>query len=268
MARIHFIVVAALFAACASESHAQPKDAPKTYTNSLGMKFVWIAPGSFLMGSSKEERLGVLPETLHRVTLTKGFFMGVHTVTQGEWEAVMGKNPSSIKGEKNLPVDTVSWHDCQNFIKKLRAKDKDNKPYRLPTEAEWEYACRAGTWTAFHTGESISTDQANFDGSFAFGNGKPGEFRRRTTPVGSFPANAWGLHDMHGNVWQWCQDWFGEYPSRDVVDPQGPEKGGSRVLRGGCWRFGADYCRSAYRHWLAPEHRYIFLGFRVCFTSE
>ena len=157
---------------------------------------------------------------------------GVYTVTQEQWQAVMGNNPSHFKGEKNLPVEKVSWDDCQEFIKKLREKDK--KPYRLPTEAEWEYACRAGTTTPFHFGETISTDQANYNGNFTYGNGKKGVYRKKTTPVGSFPANAWGLHDMHGNVWQWCQDWYGDYPQKDVVDPQGPEKGDRPCA---AWRF-------------------------------
>ena len=175
------------------------------------------------MGSPKEEKERKDDEIQHKVTLTKGFYMGVYTVTQEQWQEVMGNNPSHFKGEKNLPVEHVSWDDCQEFIKKLREKDK--KPYRLPTEAEWEYACRAGTTTPFHFGETISTDQANYNGNFTYGNGKKGVYREKTTPVGSFPANAWGLHDMHGNVWQWCQDWYGDYPQKDVVDPQGPEKG-------------------------------------------
>ena len=145
----------------------------------------------------------------------------------------MGTNHSDFKGEKNLPVEQVEWDGCQEFAKKLR--DKDKKPYRLPTEAEWEYACRAGTTTPFYFGDTISTDQANYDGNHVYGNGKKGVYREKTTPVGSFPANAWGLHDMHGNVWQWCQDWYGDYPQNDVVDPQGPEKGKLRVLRGGSW---------------------------------
>src|SRR5476651_402788 len=181
--------------------HAQQKDPPKNFTNSIGMKFVWIRPGSFIMGSPKEEKQRQENETQHKVTLTKGYYLGVYTVTQEEWIAVMGNHPSKFKGEKNLPVENVSWDDCQEFVKKLRAKDK--KAYRLPTEAEWEYACRAGTSTPFHFGETISTDQANYYGEAVYGNGKKGVYRENTTPVGSFPANAWALHDMHGNVFQW-----------------------------------------------------------------
>ena len=244
----------------------EKKDPPKDFTNSIGMKFVWIKPGSFMMGSPKEEKERGGDETQHKVTLTKGFYMGVYTVTQEQWKEVMGNNPSEFKGEKNLPVEMVSWDDCQAFIKKLREKDK--KPYRLPTEAEWEYSCRAGTTTPFHFGETISTDQANYNGTYTYGNGKKGLLRLKTTPVGSFPANAWGLHDMHGNIWQWCQDWFGDYPQDDVVDPQGPEKGKFRVRRGGSWGYHPLNCRSAFRTWSEPGHRSSLFGCRLCFSVE
>ena len=246
--------------------HAQPKDPPKHFTNSLGMKFVWISPGNFMMGSPKEEKERDANETQHKVTLTKGFYMGVHLVTQEQWQAVMGKNPSHFKGEKTLPVENVTWEDCQEFIKKLREKDK--KPYRLPTEAEWEYSCRAGTKTPFHFGESISTDQANYNGNSTYGDGTQGIFRSKTTPVGSFPANAWGLYDMHGNIWQWCQDWYGDYPQKDVVDSQGPDKGKFRVLRGGSWSHLPWFCRSAYRYGSVPGPRLNNFGLRVCFYVD
>lgn len=250
-----------LVVALASTLHAQDKKAPpKNFTNSIGMKFVWIPPGSFLMGSPKEEKGRHENETQHKVTLTKGFYMGVYTVTKEQWKAVMGKTPSPLKGKKNLPVETVSWDDCQEFIKKLRGMDK--KLYRLPTEAEWEYACRAGTTTPFHFGDTISSKQATF-GKF-----KKGESPLRTTPVGHFPANAWGLHDMHGNLWQWCQDWFGDYPQKDVVDPQGPDSGGERVLRGGSFTDLPQQLRSAFRHKYEPKGRDHVVGFRVCFFVE
>ena len=237
----------------------------KTFTNGIGMKFVWIPPGTFMMGSPKEEKERQPDEIQHKVTLTRGFYMGVYTVTQEQWQEIMGKNPSSFKGEKNLPVETVSWGECQEFIKKLREKDK--KPYRLPTEAEWEFACRARTKTPFYFGETISTDQANYNGE-VYGNGKKGVRRGKTTPVDTFPANAWGLHDMHGNLSQWCQDRLGDYPQKDVVDPQGPEKGETRVLRGGSWGFNPENCRSAYRNWNVPGTRYNGIGFRLCFFVE
>ena len=244
----------------------EKKDPPKNFTNRIGMKFVWIKPGSFMMGSPKEEKERRDDETQHKVTLTKGFYMGVYTVTQEQWQEVMGNNPSFFRDKKNLPVESVPWDDCQEFIKKLREKDK--KLYRLPTEAEWEYTCRAGTTTPFHFGQTISTDQANYNGDFPYGDGKKGVYRDNTTPVGSFPANAWGLHDMHGNVLQWCQDIYGDYPQKEVVDPTGPEKGQFRVLRGGAWFFSPGDCRSAYRYRLEPGHRSHLFGLRVCFTLE
>jgi formylglycine-generating enzyme required for sulfatase activity len=215
------------------------------------------------------------------VTLSKGFYMGIHLVTQEQWIEVMDNNPSKFKGEKNLPVETVSWDDCQKFIKKLRKRDK--KPYRLPSDAEWEYACRAGTTTPFHFGQTISTDQANYNGNFAYGSGKKGVHRQKTTPAGSFPANAWGLHDMHGNLWQWCQDWYEEYmqdPKGPVIpkgvvringgglDPKGPEKGECRVVRGGSFDDEPKRCRSAYRQRILPDDRDCHIGVRVCFSAE
>ncbi len=260
----------------------QEKDPPKiivtdptkpAVTNRIDMKFVWIPPGNFLMGSPKVEKERNDDETQHKVTLTKGFYMGVHLVTQEQWQVVMGKNPSRFKGEKNLPVDNVSWNDCQEFIKKLR--DKDKKPYRLPSEAEWEYACRAGTTTPFYFGETISTDQANYDGNSVYGNGKKGIRRGKTTPVGGFPANAWGLHDMHGNLWQWCQDWYEKYPQEDVVDPKGPAAGNLALIavtqRGGSWGHAPHFCRSANRIGdgnNVPGFSNAGCGFRICFFVE
>src|SRR5208283_4338378 len=147
----------------------------------LGMKFAWIPPGTFSMGSPGNE-WGRSKETQHKVTLTKGFYIGVHAVTQEHWHAVMDTNPSHFKGDENLPVEMVSWDDCQEFIKKLQ--EKDSNPYRLPTEAEWEYACRAGTRTPFSFGETISIDQANYDGRSPYGIAKKGQYRGKTTPVG------------------------------------------------------------------------------------
>lgn len=242
------------------------KDPPKHFTNNIGIKFVWIPPGTFMMGSPKDELEKKPDETQHKVTLTKGFYMGVSTVTQEQWQAIMGQNQSKFRGERNLPVETVSWEDCQAFIKKLREKDKEQ--YRLPTESEWEFACRAGTTTPFHFGNTISTGQANYNGDLTpYGNGMKGVNRHRTMPVGSFPANGLGLHDMHGNVWQWCQDWYGDYPQEAVVNPQGPEKGDRRVLRGGSCSFPV-ICRSAFRYGVRPSYRSENIGFRICFFVE
>ena len=250
----------------------QPKKAPpKPFTNSIGMKFVWIPPGTFMMGSPKEEKHRRNDETQHKVTLTKGFYMGVYTVTQQEWQAVMGENNNKYTAVKNLPHVT-NWEDCQEFVKKLREKDK--KPYRLPTEAEWEYCCRAGTTTPFYFGETISTNQVNYNGQFPYENQERGLSRGKTMPVGSFPANAWALYDMHGNIWQWCQDFYREYTPKDVTDPQGPDKGGLHVLRGGSYVNPPDMSRSAYRFWAGDYLRgnsglrINHGGFRVCFFVE
>jgi len=245
----------------------EPKAAQRKpdFTNSIGMKFVWIPAGSFTMGSSGKEKGRGDDEVQHKVTFSRGFYLGVHTVTQEEWQAVMGNNPSEFKGEKNLPVDSISWDDCQSFCKKLGEKEK--RRYRLPTEAEWEYACRAGTTTAFHMGETIATDQANFNGNYIYGAGKKGLYREKTLPVGSFPPNAWGLYDMHGNLWQWCQDWHGGY-SKDAVDPQGPKTGKQRSLRGGSWGNHPVFCRSANRNYGDPATGTEYYGARVCFNME
>jgi formylglycine-generating enzyme required for sulfatase activity len=228
--------------------------------NSLGMKFAWCPPGTFMMGSPSSEAERGDDESQHRVTLTKGFYLGIHAVTQAQWRAVMGSNPSNFKGD-HLPVEQVSWDMCQEFCPKLG--QKDGKRYRLPTEAEWEYACRAGTTTPFYFGETISTDQVNYDGNHPYGKGKQGPYRQKTTAVGSFPPNAWGLHDMHGNVLEWCQDWYGPYPAGNIVDPQGDGEGEARVLRGGSWDDSARICRLACRRRSAPGVLSNRVGCRV-----
>jgi len=241
------------------------KKPAKYVTNSAGMKFVWISAGSFQMGSTGKEKGRGDDEIHHQVTFTKGFYLSVHPVTQAQWQTVMGTNPSHFKGDK-LPVESVSWHDCQAFCKKLR--EKDNSEYRLPTEAEWEYAARAGTTTPFHFGSTLSTELANYNGGFVYGPGKKGVYREKTTPVGSFLANTWGLHDMHGNVWQWCHDWHGGLPGQATVDPQGPKAGKNRILRGGSWGSHPVFCRSANRNFADPDERTEYYGFRVAFTPK
>ena len=177
------------------EKEPQPEE---ILTNSLGMKFAWIPPGTFVMGSPESEPERSDDEKQFGVRLTKGFYLGIHPVTQAQWLAIMGNHPTEITGN-DRPVEQVSWDDCQDFLKKL--SQKDGKHYRLPTEAEWEYACRAGTTTPFYF-KTISTDLANYDGNHTYGDSEEGEYREETTPVGSFPANPWGLFDMHGNVWE------------------------------------------------------------------
>ena len=238
---------------------------PANFTNSMGMKFVWISPGTFVMGSPPSEADRKQDENQHKVTLTKGFYMGVYDVTQEEWVAIMGSNPSKFQGEARLPVEMVKWDECQEFISKL--KEKEHKPYRLPTEAEWEYACRAGTTTPFYGGETVSTDQANYNGEYVYGDGKLGVYREKTTPVGSFPPNPWGLYDMCGNVWQWCEDLWVDYPKGDQTDPVG-KTGANRVIRGGSWIDNPLECRSAYRGGCKPTLHHALLGFRLCLSPE
>lgn len=247
---------------------AEDQSPDPSLTNSLGMKFVWIPPGVFMMGSPEDETGRMKDETPHQVTLTKGFYMGIYTITQEDWLAVMGTNPSKFQGEKRLPVEQVSWNDCHAFIAKLKEKDSDKKRYRLPTEAEWEYACRAGTTTPYYFGKSISVDQANYNGGYVYGDGKQGVYREKTLPVGSFAANPWGLYDMCGNVAQWCDDLYVEnLPKGPVTDPKGMT-GGSKALRGGSWIDCPKECRSAFRGGSEPARKHSLVGFRLCFNVE
>jgi formylglycine-generating enzyme required for sulfatase activity len=208
------------------------------------LKLVRIPAGKFMMGEGQEQ---------HEVTLSKPFYMGVTEVTQAQYQAVMGTNPSTFKGATN-PVEMVSWDDATEFCKKL--SEKTRQAVRLPTEAEWEYVCRAGTETIFCFGNADSAL-----GDYAWYKENSGS---ATHPVGQKKPNAWGLYDMHGNVWEWCADWYGDYPKAAVTDPQGPASGPFRVLRGGSWYFSADYCRAARRFNYNPDHLdFNYCGFRV-----
>ncbi|MCY2970687.1 MAG: SUMF1/EgtB/PvdO family nonheme iron enzyme [Planctomycetota bacterium] len=220
-----------------------------------GVKLVMvlIPAGKFVMGSPKKEDGRYDDETQHEVTLTKSYYMGKYEVTQEQWEAMMGYNPSDTKGAK-YPVTDVSWEDCQEFIKKLNGITKGK--YRLPTEAEWEYACRAGTSTAYSFGDKITPKDANYDDS---GIGD-------TVAVGSYKPNAFGLYDMHGNVWEWCEDWKVNYPKGAVIDPKGPAKGEYRVLRGGSFVNLVSKARSSNRFNRTPSGRYVTYGFRLART--
>ena len=225
------------------------------------MEMIYVAPGSFMMGSPSSEDERFDSEVQHRVTLTKGFWLGKYEVTQAQWRSVMGSNPSYFKGD-NLPVENVSWDDCQMFI--ARVNNQLNCGARLPTEAEWEYACRAGTTTAYFWGNALNGDKANCHGNYPCGTMVKGPYRETTVQVGSYPANAWGFCDMHGNVWEWCNDWHGQYPTGSVTDPLGSASGGYRVLRGGSWFDNARYCRSAFRLRNLPGFRSRCNGFRLC----
>jgi formylglycine-generating enzyme required for sulfatase activity len=229
-----------------------------TLTNDLGMSFALIPSGQFTMGSPRGERGRQDTEVQHGVTLTRPFYMGTTEVTQAQWVALMEDNPSFVEGDDH-PVETITWNDAVEFCRRL--SEKDGARYRLPTEAEWEYACRAGTTTAFYTGDTLSTDQANYNGEAD--DPKKGLNRDETTPVGSFEPNAWGLHDMHGNVWEWCSDWHAPYGTQQVTDPKGPDEGTTRIVRGGCWVNSSTICRSAMRGDTEPVSWNFHFGMRV-----
>jgi len=233
----------------------------KTFTNSIGMKFVLIPAGTFTMGSPTDEPGRDNDETRHRVTLSKPFYMQATEVTQGQWRAIMGTNPSYFKNCGNdCPVEKVSWEDSQGFIRRLNQKEGTNN--RLPTEAEWEYACRAGTTTAFANG-GITVTGCDYDpnldamGWYCSNSGK------KTHHVAQKKPDAGGLYDMHGNVWEWCEDWYGDYPDGHVTDPKGASSGKYRVFRGCGWHNNAGYCRSASRDRSYPDNRRYNIGFRL-----
>ncbi|MFZ3098687.1 MAG: SUMF1/EgtB/PvdO family nonheme iron enzyme [Desulfosalsimonadaceae bacterium] len=230
-------------------------------TNSAGMEFVRVSPGTFLMGSPDDEPGRDFDEGLHPVTLSNEYYLQTKEVTQGQWEAVMGSNPSYFSGcGSTCPVEQVSWEDVQNFIRALNARGDGT--YRLPTEAEWEYACRAGGETAFAGGGITETgrgEEPNLSvmGWYSYNSGFT------THPVAQKQANAWGFYDMHGNVWEWCGDWKVGYPKGAVTDPAGPASGVYRVMRGGSWDYIARYCRSAGRYDDTPDYRFSNTGFRL-----
>jgi len=260
----------------------------------LPANFVRIEGGTFTMGSPLNEPIRYDNEVQHRVTVSS-FYMGKYQVTQAEYEAVMGTNPSNFKGS-NLPVENVSWYDAVEYCNKLSQKEnltpayiidkgrsdinntsdsdtvrwlitwnQNANGYRLPTEAEWEYACRAGTTTPFNTGNNITTGNANYDGNYPYNKNAKGTYRQKTTPVGSFAPNPWGLYDMHGNVWEWCWDWYGSnyYSSSPASNPAGAVSGALRVVRGGGWNYSAADVRSAWRSYYTPSNRLNFIGFRL-----
>jgi formylglycine-generating enzyme required for sulfatase activity len=230
-------------------------------------------------------------EHQHKVVLTKPFYMGVYEVTQAEYEKVTGKNPShfakSGEGKEavgdldtaRFPVESVTWEEAVEFCRRLSelpAEKEAGRSYRLPTEAEWEYACRAGTTTVFHFGESLASTQANFDGNYPYLEREDvlkgedpkklqGPYLKRPTTVGSYEPNAWGLYDMHGNIWEWVADWYSPvyYKSSPEQDPQGPEEGTKKVSRGGGWYYFAAGCRAASRYEREPDERRNTDGFRV-----
>ncbi len=231
--------------------------------NGVSLEMVKIPGGKFLMGSPTTERQRYSDEGPQHTVTIQSFFIGKYAVTQQQWQSVMGNNPSSFKGAKR-PVEQVSWNDAVEFCKRL--SQKTGKTYRLPTEAEWEYACRAGTTTPFHFGETITTDLANYDGNSTYANGVKGEYRDQTTDVGKFLPNVFGLYDMHGNIWEWCQDaWHESYKNApaDGTAWIGDNDNQDKLLRGGSWIGGPGFCRSACRNRESRVNRDHNVGFRV-----
>ncbi|MGQ4810620.1 Hercynine oxygenase [Candidatus Entotheonellaceae bacterium PAL068K] len=226
---------------------------PPTLRDRWGIEFVRIPAGVFMMGSQNGDQD---EQPVHRVWISQPFYLGKYEVTQGQWEQVMWGNPSRFTGNPNRPVEEVSWHDVQVFIERLNARE-GREIYRLPTEAEWEYAARAGTTTDYHFGNDRSQLEkyAWYDGTSGY----------ETHPVGQLQPNAWGLHDMHGNVREWVQDWYDAsyYEQSPARDPRGPSGGSNRVDRGGSWFNRPAYVRSAIRYRAHPAHRYASLGFRL-----
>jgi len=243
---------------------------PKEITNSVGMKLVLIPKGSFKMGLSEYMEVLARGELQHEVTISKDYYLGVTEVTQGQYEKVIGTNPSyfqkQVTSEEDrslYPVEQVSWADAVEFCKTLSELPEEKKAgrvYRLPTEAEWEYACRAGSKSAYSFGES-SKSLGDYAWFYENSNGQ-------THPVGEKKANAWGLYDMQGNVWEWCSDWYGQYPKGAVSDPVGPREGSFRVIRGGSYFSEAANCRSANHNRHDPSDRFHYYGFRVALSPS
>lgn len=236
-----------------------------------GIELVLIPAGSFMMGSadSAEDMDEGDERPVHRVRFKQSFYMGKYEVTQAQWRAVMGSNPSHFVGD-DLPVERVQWSRAQEFIRRLNAKH-DGYVYRLPSEAEWEYACRAGTETPFSYGSSLSSALANFDGTQPFGGAPKGVNREQTTPVGSFSPNAWGLYDMHGNVFEWCEDKYHDSYDGAPADGSAWMRGGVsewRVLRGGSWFDSANALRSTSRERLYLDICDPFIGIRLVAVAQ
>jgi formylglycine-generating enzyme len=229
----------------------------KVVHSATGAELVLIAAGEFTMGSPADELMRDSDEVQHRRQIRKPFYLGVTEVTQAQWRKVMGSNPSKFQGD-DLPVEQISWEDCQQFLQKAGGG------LRLPSEAEWEYSCRAGTTTPFSFGATITPAQVNYDGNYPYGGGSKGLYRERTVAAGSLPANAWGLHEMHGNVWELCQDGYEAYPGSGTEEPS--RDTGARVLRGGSWFFNARGCRAANRDRFEPGNRNGNVGLRLART--
>ncbi|MEG3978090.1 formylglycine-generating enzyme family protein [Microcoleus sp. herbarium8] len=238
---------------------------PEDLGNGIVLEMVYIPAGTFQMGSSESSS----EQPVHQVTV-QPFYLGKYPITQAQWETVMGNNPSNFKGAKR-PVEQVSWDAAVQFCQKL--SEKTGKTYRLPSEAEWEYACRARTSTPFYFGDTITPDLVNYDGNNPYGSAPNGLFRRETTDVGSFPPNSFGLYDMHGNVWEWCSGEHHRYSSNILIDNISDEVSSEtciyneRAIRGGSWSNAAFICHSAKSTYISPDIRNHCVGFRVALVS-
>ena len=249
------VAIAALFiASCGANSTPDVADESTKPT----IKWASIPAGTFMMGSPASEVDRSDDEIEHEVKLS-AFKMSAYEVTFEQYDAFCVATKREKPGDEGWgrgqrPVINVSWDDATAFAKWVGA--------RLPTEAEWEYACREGSTTPFNTGNNLTTNQANYDGNYPYNNNAIGIYRAQSTEVGSFAPNAFGLYDMHGNVWEWCRDWYGDYPSTSQSNPTGPSEGSSRVFRGGSWNYFARYCRAAFRTF-SPDLRSLSIGFRL-----
>jgi formylglycine-generating enzyme required for sulfatase activity len=260
----------------AAESPAEAL--PRRVSNSIRMTLTLVPSGTFRMGSpSSEADRGDDEGPQHEVTITRPCYMGIYPVTQRHFDLVMDHNPSYLSSSKgggpDFPVENISWDDAVEFCRKLSelpAEKRAGRTYRLPTEAEWEYACRAGMNMPFSSGLTLSSREANFNGKYPYGLVSRGSYLERTTKVGSYPPNPFGLFDMHGNVWEWCSDYYdaGYYRNSPRYDPPGPATGTLRVVRGGsCYNIGR-FCRSAYRFGILPGNRDIDVGMRVVMVPK
>jgi len=239
----------------------------ETWTNDLGMTFVLIKPGNFVMGSPEGETGRSSDEIQHTVTLTQAFYLQTTEVTQGQWKAVMGNNPSHFSNcGEDCPVENISWDEAQIFIEKLNLQEDSNR-YRLPSEAQWEYAARAGSTTALANGDVTETE-CDIDTNMHEMGWYCGNADNKTHQVAQKQANAWGLYDMHGNVWEFCNDWYDSYPMNSVTDPKGASLGSLRVRRGGCWINYPWRCRSANRGTKNTTDRSNVIGIRLLRTVE
>jgi len=225
-------------------------------------RFRWIQAGTFQMGSPQDEADRSHGETLREVTLACGYWLADTACTQALWQVVMGANPSRFQEHPANPVEQVNWDDVQTFLDRLNAL-VPGLDAGLPSEAQWEYACRAGTIEPFSFGEYITRGQVNYNGKYPYVGAEKDLQRGKTVPVGSLPPNSWGLYEMHGNVWEWCADAYAPSIERSQTEPSGPPDGSGRVLRGGSWGSNARSCRSAYRHFYRPGVALYYIGFRI-----